>query len=175
VNRLKGRQKDNRVKTAIETLLSSQLLTVLLTHCAEFDFPFALLYSVAEDSEIDECSSMSSESSMAMKSCVLEGTLGVPEGHPAAPTKLDLKRARGGFIPAFRDAMQTREPKMLNILDGTLSESLIEGLEWRGFGQPCKLAVGKRYSLTKLLYLNMNGSLGTVSEVVKSLCCSDGS
>lgn len=122
---------------------------------------------MAEDSEIDECSSMSSESSMAMKSCVLEGTLGVPEGHPAAPTKLDLKRARGGFIPAFRDAMQTREPKMLNILDGTLSESLIEGLEWRGFGQPCKLAVGKRYSLTKLLYLNMNGSLGTVSKVVK--------
>jgi hypothetical protein len=106
----------------------------------EFDFPFALLYSVA-DEDTDDGSSMSSESSHAMKSCVLEGVLGVPEGHPAAPTKLDLKRARGGFIPAFRDAMKTLEPKVLNINDGTLSESLIEGLEWRGFGEPCKLAI----------------------------------
>lgn len=76
-----------------------------------------------------------------MKSCVLEGALGVPEGHPAAPTRLDLKRSRGGFIPAFRDAMKTREPKVLTINDGTLSESLIEGLEWRGFGEPCSLAI----------------------------------
>lgn len=67
--------------------------------------------------------------------------MGVPEGHPAAPTRLDLKRSRGGFIPAFRDAMQTREPKLLNIMDGTLSEALIEGLDWRGFGDPCKLAI----------------------------------
>lgn len=26
-------------------------------------------------------------------------------------------------------------------MDGTLPESLIDGLEWRGFGEPCKLAV----------------------------------
>jgi hypothetical protein len=107
----------------------------------EFDFPFALLYSVIDD-ETDDGSSMSSESTGGpIKSCILEGALGVPEDHPCSPTKLDLKRSRGGFIPAFRDAMQTREPKLLNIMDGTLSESLIEGLEWRGFGDPCKLAV----------------------------------
>lgn len=107
----------------------------------EFDFPFALLYSIIDDLDTEDGSSMSSGSSHAMKSCVLQGTLGIPEGHAAAPSKLDLKRSRGGFIPAFRDAMQTREPKMLNIVDGTLSESLVEGLEWRGFGDPCKLAI----------------------------------
>lgn len=107
----------------------------------EFDFPFALLYSIIDEVDIDDGSSTSSESSHAMKSCILEGSLGVPQGHPAAPTRLDLKRSRGGFIPAFRDAMHTREPKILNIMDGTLSESLIEGLEWRGFGDPCKLAI----------------------------------
>lgn len=42
----------------------------------EFDFPFALLYSVLEDAESDEAST-SSESSQSMKSCVLEGTLGM--------------------------------------------------------------------------------------------------
>ena len=42
----------------------------------EFDFPFALLYSVLDDVESDEAS-VSSESSQSMKSCVLEGALGV--------------------------------------------------------------------------------------------------
>jgi PAS domain S-box-containing protein len=107
----------------------------------EYDFPFALLYSVVDDIDGDEGASMSSETSSALKSCILEGTLGVPEGHPAAPTGLDLRRATGGFIPAFRDALQTREPKLLSLIDGTLSETMIEGLECRGFGDPCRLAV----------------------------------
>lgn len=107
----------------------------------EFDFPFALIYSVLEDSEIDEASSVSSESSQSMKSCVLEGSLGVPEGHKAAPARLDLKYAKGGFIPSFRDAMQTREPKLLKLTDGSLSESLIEGIQWRGHGVPCREAI----------------------------------
>jgi hypothetical protein len=107
----------------------------------EFDFPFALLYSVLDDTESDESGSISSESSQSMKSCVLEGTLGVPEGHPSTPTRLDLKRARGGFIPSFREAMHTREPKLLKIADGTLSESLMDGFHWRGFPEPCRLAV----------------------------------
>ena len=107
----------------------------------EFDFPFALLYSVLDDTESDKSGSFSSESSQSMKSCMLEGTLGVPEGHPSAPTRLDLRRARGGFIPSFREAMQTREPNLLKIADGTLSESLIDGFHLRGFPEPCSLAV----------------------------------
>jgi hypothetical protein len=76
-----------------------------------------------------------------MKCCLLEWTLGVPDGHPAAPRRLDLKRSRGGFVPSFRDAMQTREPTLLSIKDGTLSEPLMDGFEWRGFGEPCREAV----------------------------------
>ena len=37
--------------------------------------------------------------------------------------------------------MKTREPKVLNLTDGSISESLIEGIEWRGFGEPCREAV----------------------------------
>jgi hypothetical protein len=76
-----------------------------------------------------------------MKSCVFEGGLGVPEGHPAAPLQLDSKRSREGFIPSFREAMRTREPTKLQTRDGTLPESLMEGIEWRGFGEPCREAV----------------------------------
>jgi PAS domain-containing protein len=117
----------------------THVLNALKTN--ELDFPFTLLYSVTDEPDTDDGESISSESSHAMKSCVLEGALGVPEGHAAAPLKLDLKRSRGGFIPSFREAMTTREPKILNIMDGTLSESLIEGLQWRGFGEPCRLAI----------------------------------
>jgi PAS domain S-box-containing protein len=107
-----------------------------------YDFPFAIIYSVEDEFDGgEEDSSSASVTSMDLKVCVLEGVLGVPEGHPAAPTRLDLKRSRGGFIPSFRDAMRTREPKLLNILDGTLSEPLLEGIEWRGYGEPCRSAL----------------------------------
>lgn len=105
-----------------------------------FDFPFAILYSVADDID-EESMSQCSESSQTFKSCLLEGTLGVPEGHHAAPKRLDLKRSRGGFVPSFRDALQTREPTLLSIKDGTLSEALIDGFQWRGFPEPCREAL----------------------------------
>lgn len=63
-----------------------------------FDVPFALLYSVGEGEEGDH-SSMSSESTISLKTCHLEGSIGVPEGHTAAPKNLDLKRSREGFVP----------------------------------------------------------------------------
>ena len=89
-----------------------------------FDFPYALVYSVVDEMELeaDDGASISqgSESSAAMKSCVLEGTLGVPEGHSTAAKRLDLKRSRGGFVPSFREAMKTGEPKLLTVADGTL-------------------------------------------------------
>jgi hypothetical protein len=95
---------------------------------------------VADDAE-DEDQSQCSETSQSFRSCILEGTLGIPEGHPATPSRLDLKRSRGGFVPAFRDALQTREPKILSTKDGTLMESLIESFEWRGFGESSREAV----------------------------------
>ena len=49
----------------------------------EFDFPFVLLYSVVDEIEndTDDTSSMShsSESSLITKSCLLEGSLGIPD------------------------------------------------------------------------------------------------
>jgi signal transduction histidine kinase len=105
-----------------------------------FDVPFALLYSVV-DGDGDEESSHSSGSAISLKSCIYEGSLGVPDGHPAAPHKLDLKRSLEGFIPSFREAMRTREPTKLQTKDGTLPEALLEGINWRGFGKPCREAV----------------------------------
>jgi PAS domain S-box-containing protein len=105
-----------------------------------FDVPFALLYSVV-DSDGDEESTHSSGSAISLKSCIFEGSIAIPEGHPAAPQKLDLKRSPDGFVPSFREAMRTREPTKLQVRDGSLPESLLEGIEWRGHGKPCQEAI----------------------------------
>lgn len=104
------------------------------------DVPFALLYSIVDNDDADTASH-SSDSTISLKSCFLEGAIGIPEGHPASPRKLDLKRSQEGFVPAFREAMRTREPTMLQTRDGTLPESLLEGITWRGYGDPCKEAI----------------------------------
>lgn len=37
--------------------------------------------------------------------------------------------------------MRTREPTLLHTRDGTLPEALLEGIQWRGFGDPCQQAI----------------------------------
>jgi PAS domain S-box-containing protein len=115
--------------------------------------PFALLYSIADSCDTDTAS-QTSDSTTSEKTCLLEGSIGVPERHPAAPQKLELKGSQEGFIPgilyrlsattvtesgeAFREAMRTREPTTLRLQDGTFPESLLEDIEWRGYGDPCR-------------------------------------
>ncbi|KAF2690986.1 aerobic respiration control sensor protein arcB [Lentithecium fluviatile CBS 122367] len=105
-----------------------------------YDVPFAVLYSIADSDDADTASH-SSDSTISIKSCLLEGSIGIADGHPATPPKLDLKRSKEGFIPAFREAMRTREPTTLHTRNGTLSEELLEGINWRGSGDPCKEAI----------------------------------
>ncbi|GAB7350822.1 hypothetical protein MBLNU459_g1357t1 [Dothideomycetes sp. NU459] len=104
-----------------------------------YDVPVAILYSVVDADDGDLSSHSGSE--MSLKSCILEGGLGIPEGHPAAPARLDLKRSTEGFVPSFREAMRTRAPTKLQTRDGTLPESLLEGIQWRGWEEPCREAI----------------------------------
>jgi hypothetical protein len=120
------------------------------------DFPFAILYSIADEEDVpspcsESCQGLSScilegESQCSdvylnLKSCDLEGTLGVPENHHAAPKRMNLRRSAEGFVTAFRDAMHTGEPKLLRVEDGTLTKALLDNIEWRGFGEPCREVV----------------------------------
>jgi PAS domain S-box-containing protein len=105
-----------------------------------FDSPFMLLYSVFDEVDSD-ASSMHSSSTFAAKPCHLEGTLGVPEGHPCAPVHLELRNGTDGFAPVFREVSHTDKPALVEIGSGDLPESLLHGLEWRGFGDPCTSVV----------------------------------
>jgi PAS domain S-box-containing protein len=107
----------------------------------EFDVPFALLYSVGEDSESD-VSSMNSGSFANPPQIVLEGSLGVPDGHPCAVTAIDLRTSEEGFAPYMRDSMtQSASPIILSEEDCTLPVELVQGLSPRGFGDACRNVV----------------------------------
>jgi hypothetical protein len=120
------------------------------------DFPFAVVYSIADNKELppvcsETCQSLDScitegdsprsNSYLSLRCCKLEGTIGVPDGHPAAPGCVDLNRSMNGYVTAFRDAMHSGEPKLLSIKDGNLPSSLMEDIHWRGFGEPCREVV----------------------------------
>ena len=109
----------------------------------EYDAPFVLLYSVVEDPDSDS-SSMHSSSHLGpggIKQCVLEGSLGIPHEHPAAAPVVDLKSETDYFAQVFREALVDDRPILLSVEDGTLDATMLEGIEWRGFGDECTSAV----------------------------------
>lgn len=108
---------------------------------SDYDVPFALIYSVGDDSDSD-VSSMHSGSLANPPQICLEGSLGAPANHPAAVTNLDLRSSDEGFAPYMREVMAHPSiPVVLRAQDGTLPEELIEGLAWRGFHDPCRTIV----------------------------------
>lgn len=108
--------------------------------CNEFDTPFVTLYSISDDMDGD-ASSVASSTTVSSKQCFLEGALGVPEYHVAIPDAVDLMSGTEGFVPVFRELMKTNKPRVLDVDKGELPGELLDGLEWRGFGDPVKAVV----------------------------------
>ena len=106
----------------------------------EYDSPFVLLYSITDDLDSDS-SSMHSSSHVGIKQCVLEGSLGIPPGHPAAAPQVDLRNGSEYFAQVFREAIKGDRPMFLSTEDGSLDAILLEGIELRGHGDPCTAAV----------------------------------
>ncbi|KAL2128384.1 hypothetical protein VTI74DRAFT_9266 [Chaetomium olivicolor] len=107
----------------------------------ELDIPFALIYSVGEDSE-SEVSSLNSASFAHPPQIVLVGSVGIPDGHPAVATSIDLHSSEEGFGPYLRESMaHSVGPIILSEEDGTLPTDLLQGIPWRGFGDPCRTIV----------------------------------
>ncbi|CAK3760080.1 Histidine kinase NIK1 [Lecanosticta acicola] len=106
----------------------------------EYDSPFLMLYSVSDEADSDS-SSIHSGSVFTSRQCMLEGSLGVPEGHQAAPDQIDIRSGMEGFGPVFREVLNTNKPVLLEVGSSDLPEGLMEGLQSRGFGDPIKAVV----------------------------------
>src|SRR5690606_8632337 len=106
-------------------------------------------------------SSSSTETGPA-KICRLAGTLGVPENHPIAPESINLRANNEPLASSFSRAMDAPNPILLQTSDGTLPRELLKGLQWRGFGDPCRAAVicpirpTKEESVMGFLLLGLN-------------------
>lgn len=103
-----------------------------------YDVPLAILYSVQDD---PHAQSVTHSLYGFPKICHLEGALGVPEGHIIAPPTISLRNTDQGIASIFRSALQGQYALLLQTKDGTLPDSLVQGLEWRGFGDACRSAV----------------------------------
>lgn len=106
-----------------------------------YDAPFVLLYSVNDEIDSDSQSSIAASSSAPPKICVLEGSVGIPSGHPAAASTIDLREENDYFARVFRDAANGDRPIVLSVDKGTLDVKLLEGIEMRGHPEPCRTAV----------------------------------
>lgn len=115
-----------------------QVLKALASN--EYDTPFVLLYSVMDDLDSD-ASSMHSSSIFGTKQCLLEGSMGVPSGHPCAPDTLELKTSMDGFAPVLREVMKTDKPVLLEIGSAELPSEMVEGIGGRGFEDPVRAVV----------------------------------
>jgi len=108
----------------------------------DFDTPFVILYSVGDEgADGEDASVYSSSISSSAKQCYLEGALGVPLGHIAAPEIMDLRTGTEGFASIFREVLKSNKPMVLDISMDELPSELLDGLEWRGFGDPAKAVV----------------------------------
>ncbi|KAL9566454.1 hypothetical protein ACKAV7_009369 [Fusarium commune] len=101
-----------------------------------YDVPLAFLYSVADDESDTTLSKYD-----CPKICHLEGSLGVPEGHAIAPQVLNLRETDEGMASIMRKSLDHRQPILLQTKNDTLPKSLLHGLAWRGFGDPCQAAI----------------------------------
>ncbi|KAF2858076.1 hypothetical protein K470DRAFT_260147 [Piedraia hortae CBS 480.64] len=106
----------------------------------EYDSPFVLLYSVTDEADSDS-GSMYSGSLVGARQCLLEGSLGVPEGHQAAPLQIDLMNGTEGFGLVFREALKSDRAIVLEAGSPEVPASLLDGIKCRGFGDPVRYVV----------------------------------
>jgi PAS domain-containing protein len=105
------------------------------------DAPFALLYATTADQTPDISSVSSPGSFSQLEECVLKGSIGVEADHPIAPATLDMLEGSYSFIPYMLDAARSRQPTLVHLDDLALPESLLSGIDWKGYGDPCRSVI----------------------------------
>ncbi len=92
----------------------------------ERDIPFAVIYSLDTDTHDNSQSS----------NIYLQAALGVDEGHPLALRCVNLVQGSEAISPLLQKTISANGPTVFQRDDGSLPESLLQGIEWRGFGEP---------------------------------------
>ncbi|KAF2439566.1 hypothetical protein P171DRAFT_422165 [Karstenula rhodostoma CBS 690.94] len=102
------------------------------------DAPFALLYAV-EDFSVPTKSSLSTPGIRSeISKFVLKGSIGVEAGHYIAPPTIDLENGNNVFESHLKRSVKSMIPVVAHFADMELPEGILEGIGWKGFGDPCR-------------------------------------
>ncbi|KAJ4991619.1 histidine kinase hhk13p [Stagonosporopsis vannaccii] len=107
------------------------------------DVPFALLYSAEHQygSEMSTISSPGTAASNSLGNCELKGCIGVESGHPFAPPTIDIQDNTYVFHSYLLEAARLGKATIVHLEDLNLPDSVLASVEWKGYGDPCRLVV----------------------------------
>lgn len=111
---------------------------------ADKDMPLCLLYSIDDPTIGSRASSKSSVKSTPKNqhssgnntplACILEGSTGIPPGHPVAATSLGSENEENWLVPLIKMATKERTPVAAPV--GDKVAKMLNSLKWRGYGVP---------------------------------------
>ncbi|EOA87901.1 uncharacterized protein SETTUDRAFT_168709 [Exserohilum turcica Et28A] len=105
------------------------------------DVPLALLYAAERHVRAEMSPISSPGSNPPLEGCVLKGTVGVEAGHPIAPNTININDDSYFLHPFIRRAAESREPTVVHLKQLPVADVALEGIKWRGYGDPCHTAV----------------------------------
>lgn len=114
------------------------------------DIPLAIVYSLDRTSDQDWPQSMAS----------FEGGLGVAEDHALAIKSIELDHPTNQLMRLLNKSVTSKVPMVLHESDGSIPKGLLDGVAWRGFGEPSTvlvvLALFAAEEITGFLLLGLN-------------------
>jgi hypothetical protein len=121
-----------------QALWDSAVQTLMLN---SKDVPFALLYSAEHQygSEISCISSPGVTAPAGVGSCVLKGSIGVDAGHTLAPPTINLHDSSYVFHSYLVEAARLGKATVVHLADIELDESVLASVDWKGYGEPCRI------------------------------------
>jgi PAS domain-containing protein len=108
----------------------------------EKDIPLALLYA-AEKVHSSDLVSSSSANTPITRTYVLKGSIGVESDHHVAPASIDLldDSVKHLWRPFLLQVEKSRKAVVVKIEELGLTESALETISWKGFGDRCRTIV----------------------------------
>lgn len=107
------------------------------------DVSFALLYSAEhkQGSDLSTISSPGTGTGKLLGNCELKGSIGVKSGHPLAPPTIDVQDNSYVFHSYLLEAARLGKATIVHLADLDLPDSVLSTVDWKGYGDPCRVVV----------------------------------
>jgi PAS domain-containing protein len=105
------------------------------------DVPLALLYAADKQHDTESGPVSSPGSTPPIESYLLKGAIGVEPDHAIAPSHIHLQQGAHALQPYLATAIRTKKATIVNLEELALSEFDIDMIDWKGYGEPCRLII----------------------------------